>query len=133
MSRNHGNHLVPIATLVVDLDETLVHCSVQRPDRFDFSCSFTYSDQTHHVCFFFLRRQAFGAWYSNTHLNRTSHLFCAVWIPYADTPLPKPRPGGTQVYVQVRPFAREFLSELSKHFEIVLFTGMLRTFSRTVP
>jgi TFIIF-interacting CTD phosphatase-like protein len=50
LSRNHSNPLVPIATLVVDLDETLVHCSVQRPDRFDFSCSFTYSDQTHHVC-----------------------------------------------------------------------------------
>ena len=34
-----------------------------------------------------------------------------------------------RVYVQVRPFAKEFLQEMSKHFELVLFTASLQKYA----
>jgi len=68
-------------TLVVDLDETLVHSTFQPAEKADIVLPINIE----------------GALY--------------------------------RVYVRIRPFAKEFLEEMSKHFEIVLFTASLQKYA----
>lgn len=68
-------------TLLIDLDETLVHSTFQPEESADIVLPITIEDALY------------------------------------------------RVYVQVRPFAKEFLQEMSKHFELVLFTASLQKYA----
>ena len=95
--KTRGTHAV---SLVLDLDETLLHSSITPLPTYDIVFP---------VHFNSINYQA------RARLRRPSRR--------ARAARPEPRTGTRQVYVRKRPHMDEFMEHVSKHFEIIVFTA----------